>query len=67
MREEIEQTRAELGDTVAALVSAAQEAAPESASDARQRLQAFAKQNSLVLSALATFGLAMMIGRRTGR
>ncbi len=48
-------------------VSAAQEAAPESASDAGQRLQAFAKQNSLALSALATFGLGMMIGRRAGR
>jgi hypothetical protein len=110
VRGEIEQTRAELGDTVAALsaktdvkgqakhavaeaketvtdkvsdvkgtvtdkkdefVTSAQEATPESVSDAGQRGAAFARENSVPLSVLAavlaSFGLGLVIGRRRTR
>jgi len=103
VREEIEQTRTELGDTVAELaektdvkaqakhavdeaketvtgkvsdirdtvtgkrdefISSAQEATPDSASDAGQRVSAFAKANSLPLAVLAALALGVLIGRR---
>jgi hypothetical protein len=103
VREEIEQTRSDLGDTVAALaektdvkaqaknavkeakqtvtgkasdvkesvtgkkdefVSSAQEATPESASDAGQRAAAFAHANALPLAVLAALVLGVLIGRR---
>jgi predicted phage tail protein len=106
VREEIEQTRAELGDTVAALaektdvkaqaqhaadhaketvsgkvseiretvsgkkddfVSAAHEAAPESAGDAGQKAAAFARQNRVVLIALGAFAAGLLIGRARAR
>jgi transposase-like protein len=106
VREEIEQTRIELGDTVAALaqktdvkaqakravdeaketvtgkvsgirdtvtvkrdefVSGAQEATPESASEAGQRMAAFARENKLLLSVLAAFGLGLLVGRLRAR
>jgi transposase-like protein len=106
VREEIEQTRADLGDTVASiaqktdvkaqarqavgearttvtgkvsdvketvvgkkddLVTAAQEAAPDSAGDAGERASAFAKENAPVLVALGAFGVGLLIGRRRGR
>jgi len=103
VREEIEQTRIELGDTAAALaektdvkaqakqavdeaketvtakvsdikktvtgkkdefLSSAQEATPDSANDAGQRVSAFAKANSLPLAVLAALALGVLIGRR---
>jgi Protein of unknown function (DUF3618) len=106
VREEIEQTRAELGDTVAALaqktdvkaqakhavgdaketvsgkisdiretatakkddfVASAQEATPESASEAGQRASTFAKQNRVALIALGAFGLGLVIGKARAR
>jgi Protein of unknown function (DUF3618) len=110
VRDEIEQSRAELGDTVAALsaktdvkgqakqavteaketvtdkasdikgtvadkkdefVASAHQATPESISDAGQRGAAFARENSVQLSilagVLATFGLGVLLGRRTTR
>jgi ElaB/YqjD/DUF883 family membrane-anchored ribosome-binding protein len=106
VREEIEQTRAELGDTVAALaektdvkaqakqtidaakqnvtgrvseirqnvtdkkddfVSSAQEATPESASDAGQRAKAFIGRNAVAVAAVSGFGLGWLIRSRTSR
>jgi ElaB/YqjD/DUF883 family membrane-anchored ribosome-binding protein len=104
LREEIEHTRAELGDTVAALaektdvkgqaqhaagaaresvagtfseikqkltgakgdlVSAAQEATPESAGNAGQCAKAFARENPLPLVAVGAFALGWLTGSRT--
>jgi ElaB/YqjD/DUF883 family membrane-anchored ribosome-binding protein len=106
VREEIEQTRTELGDTVAALaektdvkaqakqtvdgakenvtgrvseikqnvtdkkddfVSTAQEATPESASDAGQRVKAFIVENAVAVAAVSGFALGWLISRRTSR
>ncbi|HWC85050.1 MAG TPA: DUF3618 domain-containing protein [Solirubrobacteraceae bacterium] len=103
VRDEIEQTRADLGDTVAALaektdikvqatqavneaketvsgkvsgiratvtekkdefISSAQDAAPDSANDAVQRVRALAAENSLPLAVLAAFTIGLLIGRR---
>ena len=106
VREEIEETRAELGDTVAALaektdvkaqakqavdatketvtgrvseikqnvtdkkddfVSSAQEATPESASDAGQRVQAFIAENAVVVAAVSGFAFGWLVSRRASR
>jgi hypothetical protein len=106
VREDIEQTRAELGDTVAALaektdvkaqarqtveaakenvtgrvsairqnvtdkkddfVSSAQEATPESASDAGQRAKAFIGRNAVAFAAVSGFTLGWLIRSRTSR
>ncbi len=106
VREEIEQTRVELGDTVEALaqktdvkaqakqtvdtakenvtgrvseikqnvtdkkddfVSSAQEATPESASDAGQRAKAFIGENAVAVAAVSGFVLGWLIGSRTSR
>ena len=106
VREEIEETRAELGDTVAALaektdvkaqakqavdatketvtgrvseikqnvtdkkdhfVSSAQEATPESASDAGQRVQAFISENAVAVAAVSGFALGWLVSRRASR
>jgi ElaB/YqjD/DUF883 family membrane-anchored ribosome-binding protein len=106
VRDEIEETRGELGDTVAALaektdvkaqakqtvdaakenvtgrvseirqnvtdkkddfVSSAQEATPESASDAAQRVKAFIERNAVAVAAVSAFALGWLIRSRTGR
>lgn len=106
VREEIEQTRTELGDTVAALagktdvkaqakqtvdaakenvtgrvseikqnvtdkkddfVSSAQEATPQSASDAGQRVKAFIAENAVAVAAVSAFALGWLIRSRTSR
>ena len=106
VREEIEETRAELGDTVAALaektdvkaqakqavdatketvtgrvseirqnvtdkkddfVSSAQEATPESVSDAGQRVQAFIAENAVVVAAVSGFAFGWLVSRRASR
>jgi ElaB/YqjD/DUF883 family membrane-anchored ribosome-binding protein len=104
--EEIQQTRAELGDTVAALaektdvkaqakqtvdaaketvtgrgseirqnvtdkkddfVSSAQEATPESAGDAGQRVKEFIAENAVAVVAVSGFALGWLIKSRTSR
>jgi ElaB/YqjD/DUF883 family membrane-anchored ribosome-binding protein len=106
VREEIEQTRADLGDTVAALaaktdvkaqakqavdgtketvtgrvseikqnvtdkkddfVSSAQEATPDSASDAAQRVKTFIGRNAVALTAVSGFALGWLIKSRPSR
>jgi Skp family chaperone for outer membrane proteins len=106
VRAEIEETREQLGETVAALaektdvkgqakrateqakanvtekvaafketagekkqefVASAQEATPESLGDAGTQARGLARENSTVLIAAATFGLGLIIGRRSGR
>ena len=106
VREDIEQTRAELGDTVAALagktdvkaqakqtvsdtkesvggkvseikdaatgkrdefIASAQEATPESASDAGSRALALARENATALIAVGAFGLGVLLGGRRAR
>lgn len=106
VRDEIEQTRAELGDTVAALAektdvkaqakrvvqdtkatvtgkaseigadvkakkdeftSSAQQATPDSVSEAGAQLAGFAQRNRAVLIAVAALGLGLLIGRRSAR
>jgi hypothetical protein len=71
IRAEIEQTRAELGDTVAAFAEktddvshAAQQATPESAADAGRQATTLARQNRTAVIAAGAFGLGMLIGRR---
>jgi hypothetical protein len=46
-------------------IASAEEATPDSVSDARQRATALAKQNSRALSVLAAFAVGLLIGRRT--
>jgi gas vesicle protein len=106
VREEIEQTREQLGDTVAALaeksdvkaqaksavddakqsvsakvsevketvsakkddvVSTAQDATPESAADAGQKVASVARENSVVLIAVGAFAVGVLLGRRRAR
>jgi ElaB/YqjD/DUF883 family membrane-anchored ribosome-binding protein len=106
VREEIEQTRGELGDTVAALaektdvkaqakqtvdaakdnvtgrvseikqdvtdkkddfVSSAQEATPESASDAAKRAMMFVGEHAVAVAAIGGFALGWLIRSRASR
>lgn len=106
VREEIEQTREQLGDTVAALaektdvkaqakqtvdtakenvtgrvseikqnvtdkkddfVSSAQQATPESASEAGQRAKTFIAENAVAVAAVSGFALGWLLRSRTGR
>jgi hypothetical protein len=106
VRDDIENTRAELGDTVAALaektdvkaqakqsvsearesvsgkvsdlkdaatgkrdefIASAQDAAPDSASDAGSRALALARGNATALIAVGAFGLGMLLGSRRAR
>ena len=48
-------------------VASAQQATPESASDAAQKASIVAKHNRLAVIALAAIGLCVLIGRATAR
>jgi ElaB/YqjD/DUF883 family membrane-anchored ribosome-binding protein len=80
IREDIEQTREELGDTAAAVaektdvkkqakekVSVVKEKAPDSAGTALERAQRFAEENPAALAIGGAFIAGFALGRRRSR